>query len=88
MTTQTLTLNHQTRLAVQIIIEDDTGALTFSILLATRLFVLLYQAGLLISSIGYELSVLTDDFKAALNFAGKVFAIGLNSLAYGFGVTL
>ena len=88
MTTQTLTLNHQTRLAVQIIIEDDTGALTFSILLATRLFALLYQVSQVISFIGYELSLLIGDLKTALNFAGKVFAIGLNALAYGFGVTL
>jgi len=87
MTTQTLTFNHQTRLAVQITIEDETGALTFSILLATRLFALLYQVSQVVLFIGYELSVLAGDLKAALNFAGKVFAIGLNSLAYGFGVT-
>ena len=88
MTTHNLTLNHQTRLAVQIIIEDDTGVLTFSILLATRLFALLYQASQVVLFIGYELSMLANDFKAALNFAGKVLAIGLNALAYGFGVTL
>lgn len=88
MTTQPLTLNHQTRLAVQIVIEDDTGALAFSILLVTTLLALFRQVGQIVSATGYELSTWINDLKAALDFTGKVLAIGFNAMAYGFGVPL
>jgi hypothetical protein len=88
MTTQALTLNHQTRLAVQIVIEDDTGALAFSILLVTTLFALVRHVGQIVSATGYELSTWVSDFKAALDFTGKVLVIGFNAMAYGFGVPL
>ena len=88
MNTQCLTLNHHTRLAVQIIIEDDSGTLAVSILLATRLLTLLCQVGQVVFSVSYEVAMLMDDLKTALHFTGKVLAIGFNALAYGFGVTL
>jgi hypothetical protein len=88
MTTQSLTLNHQTRLAVQIVIEDDTGALAFSILLATTLLALFRPIGQIVSATGYEVSTWVSDLKAALSFTGKALVIGFNAMAYGFGVSL
>jgi hypothetical protein len=88
MNTRCLTLCQQTRLAVKIAIEDDTGLLAFSIVLTTRVFTLFWQAGQWVSSVNYQLSALTSDFKAALDFTGKVLTIGLNSLAYGLGMNL
>ena len=35
---------------------------------------------------GYELVVLTDDLWQALNFVGKVYSIGFNSLRWGIGL--
>ncbi len=32
---------------------------------------------------GYELRMMISDFVEALNFSGKVFVIGINSLAWG-----
>jgi hypothetical protein len=88
MNTRSLTLCQQTRLAVNIVIEDDSGLLAFSIVLATRLFALFWQAGRWVSSVGDELSALANDARAALDFTGKVFAIGVSALGYGLGVTL
>ncbi|MFC1975674.1 hypothetical protein ACFLXQ_04700 [Chloroflexota bacterium] len=83
-----LVLNHQTRLAVNIIIEDETGMLTFSILLVTELFSLLWHSIQYISGIRHELSMLIGDINTALAFTGKVLQIGLSSLAYGVGVRI
>ena len=88
MNTRQLTLRQQTRFTVNIIIEDDTGLLAFSIVLVTKLFILFWQASRWLSATSYELSALTGDVKAALAFTGKVLAIGLNALAYGLGVNL
>lgn len=88
MTTQSLTLTHQTRLAVNVIIEDDTGVLAFSVLLVTSLFTYLLKVGQFVTVTGQEVSSLVTDCKAALDFTVKVFAIGFNSLAYGLGLTL
>ena len=88
MNTCTLALCHQTRLAVNIIVEDDTGLLAFSIAFATGLFRLFWQVSQWVSATSYELSASISDVKAALDFTGKVFAIGFNALAYGLGVNL
>jgi hypothetical protein len=88
MTTQSLTLNHQTRIAVQIIIEDDTGLLTFSTAVVTSLFTLFWQVSQTVSAIRSEWSAWVSDIKAALDFTGKVLSIGFNALAYGLGVKL
>lgn len=88
MNKQALTLHHQTRLAVNILIEDDTGVLACSILLITHLFTLFRQASQAVAAIRRECSLLLTDFKAALHFTAKVFAIGFNSLAYGLGIVL
>ncbi len=88
MTTRQLTLQHQTRLAVNVVIEDDTGMLAFSIVLATSLFTLFCQASRFVAAASYELSTLVSDLKAALDFTAKVLVIGFNALAYGLGVAL
>lgn len=88
MTAQALTLRHQTRLAVNVIIEDDTGVLACSILLITGLFAYLWRASQFMFATKRELLLLVTDLKTALDFTAKVFAIGFNSLAYGLGVSL
>lgn len=88
MTVQTLTLHHQTRLAVTIIVEDDTGVLAYSILLVTSLFAYLWKISQFVTTTQRELSLLIADLKAAFNFTSKIFAIGFNSLAYGLGIAL
>lgn len=87
MNTHCLTLNHQTRLAVQIVIEDDSGTLALSILLATQFFTLLWRIGQGVVSIGYEFSLWFKDVQIGLNFTAKVLVIGLKALGYGLGVT-
>lgn len=88
MTSRMLTVEHQTRLAVNIIIEDDTGILVYSLLYITTLFTLFKQISRMVSTVSNELSFLVTDYKSALNFTVKVLAISFNSLAYGLGVRL
>lgn len=86
MTTRSLTPHQQTRIAVNVIIEDDTGMLAFSILFATRLFTLLWQASRFVSAVRHELRAITSDLAAALVFTAKVLAISFNALAFGLGM--
>lgn len=88
MTAHSLTLTHQTRLAVNVIIEDDSGVLAYSILLITNLLTYLWKVNQFMTVTRQALTSLVTDLKAALDFTVKVFAIGFNSLAYGLGVTL
>lgn len=88
MTTRALTLQHQTRMAVHIVIEDDTGMLIYSFLLVTSLFSNLSKACQFVMATKRELSGWATDLKSALDFTSKVFAIGFNSLVYGLGVSL
>lgn len=87
MTTKQLTLHHRTRLVVQVLVEDDTGVLAFSILLTTRLFTLFWIFSRFFTSILDELREMHCDLKAAFDFTSKVVAIVLASLAFGSGVT-
>lgn len=88
MNTHCLTLHNQTRLAVQIVIEDDTGTLALSILLTTQVLALLWQLGQRVISAGYELTAWVQDIQAALSFTTKVLVIGFKALSYGLGVSL
>lgn len=88
MTTHALTLQHQTRMAVHIVIEDDTGMLIFSFLFITNLFTHLKKAHQLVITAKRELLGWVIDLKSALDFTAKVFAIGFNSLVYGLGISL
>jgi hypothetical protein len=88
MTARTLTLHHQTRIAVSVIIEDDTGVFIWSILIVTRLLAFLGRAFQRISTVHREFLQFVTDFKTAFDFTTKIFVIGVNSLAYGLGVEL
>ena len=43
MSTRHLTVNHQTKISITIMVEDDSGMLAFSLLLMTRLFIGFWQ---------------------------------------------
>ncbi len=88
MNTRCLALCQQTRLAVNIVIEDDTGLLAFSIVFVTKLFTLLWNVSQWVSSVSYESSAWVSDVKIALDFTGKVLIIGFSALTYGLGVNL
>ncbi len=88
MTNRTLTLSHQTRLAVNIVIEDDTGTLAFCLFFATGLFALCSKISRFVLSVGHELSMLAGDLRQAIEFTDKVFSIVFVSLTFGLGVTI
>ena len=88
MTTRYLTVQHQTSLAVNIIIKDDTGTLALTLLLTTQLFALLWQMGRVATSVIYEMALVFNDFKIALDFSSTIFAIAFRSLMYGLGVRI
>ena len=88
MTVHALTLHHQTKLAVHIIVEDDTGVLAYSILFVANLFAYIWKIRQFVTANRREFSVLVTDLKTALDFTAKVFAIGFNSLIFGLGVML
>jgi|GEM_PF-2200891 len=88
MNRQALTLHHQTRLAVNILIEDDTGMLAYSILFVTSLFAYIWHISRIVATTRQELCLLVTDLKAAFHFTAKVLTIGFNSLAYGLGIII
>lgn len=88
MNTRCLTLHSQTRLAVQIVIEDDSGILALSIALTTQALVLFWRLGQRVISAGHEVTIWVHDMHAALSFTGKVLVIGFKALGYGLGVAL
>lgn len=76
----TLTLTHQaTRIAFQIIIDDDSGGLALSIVFLTGLFSK-------IAWLATTTNFLIQDVTEAATFTGKVFSICAISLAWGVGV--
>ena len=77
-------LAHSTRIAVQIVIDDDTGSAAALMMALTALVSLLVKLGSLIQ----EAALLVGDFVEAARFTNTVFAIGLKSLAFGMGVRL
>lgn len=78
----TTTVMHTTRIAVQIVVDDDTGNVTALILAITALINLCLQLGRFISII----VLLISDFVEAIQFTVSVFTIGFRSLAWGVGV--
>jgi hypothetical protein len=88
MTTRSLTLHQQTRIAVNVIIEDETGMLAFSILFVTGLFTVCWQISRIVSALKRELSLLARDLTGSLDFTGKVFVIAFRSLTFGLGLKL
>lgn len=79
-----ITLAHNTRIAVTIAIDDDTGRV------ASLLVALAALAGLLVrfgEFVVYAAGVVSDAIEA-VTFAATVFTIGLKALAFGLGVSL
>ena len=76
----TLAISHQTtRIALQIVIDDDSGGLALSLVFLTGLF---SRIAWLVTSVGF----LSQDVTEAAIFTGKVFSICLVSLAWGVGI--
>lgn len=88
MTSRSLTLAQQTRIAVNIVIEDDTYTLLYSLLLVTSLFTMLGRIGHRVVHVKREIELFMTDVQAALVFAGKVLIISGKSLSFGFGLSL
>jgi hypothetical protein len=68
VTVKNITLNQQTTVAMHLIIEDDTGVLAFSILVATKLFAYFWHLIKWAVMTKNEMSLLFTDFKASLDF--------------------
>jgi hypothetical protein len=79
-----ITLSHNTRIAVQIAVDDDSGSVAALIMALTALVTLLVKLGSLIT----WAALLVGDFVEAAQFTNALFAIGFKSLAYGLGVRL
>ena len=79
------TLMHQTKIAVQIVVEDDTGTVTDFLTVLTLMIGMLVSFGQFVVSA----ALLISDFTEAVSFTFKVWGIGLRALAYGLtGVSL
>jgi len=79
-----MTLSH-TRVAVQLVIDDDTGNVAALILALTAFVSLLVKLGGLLT----EAALWVGDLAEAISFTNAVFTIGLKSLAWGLaGVRL
>ena len=79
-----MTLTHQTKIAFQVIVDDDTGTVV-NFLTALTVFIEMF-----ISFIQGVSSVvlLVSDIIEAVSFTFTMWGIGLRSLAYGVGVKL
>lgn len=77
-----MTLTHQTRIAISIVIDDEAGQLTNLLVALTALIGLLLTAGRLIS----EVYTYTCDVVEAVRFTSQVWEIWLRALAFGLGV--
>ena len=75
-------LTHQTRIAINLIVEDDSGQVAQFLAALTALIELFITVVQWIKPAVVWLSDLIE----AITFTVKVFAIGFNALAYGFGV--
>lgn len=73
-------LTHRTRIAVQVIIEDEIDNLAALVAALTMLFTLLAYLGRLAK----EVNLFVNDLTEAARFVTTVFTIGCRSLAWGF----
>jgi len=76
-------VQHTTRIAINLIVEDDTGNVTELLTTLTALVSLL--AG--VSQFIAKTIIFFGDLLESAQFTFKVFCIGVNSLAFGLGVT-
>lgn len=78
-------LAHSTRIAVQIVVDDDTGSAAALIMALTALVSLVVKLGSLLN----EAALFIGDFVEAFRFTNAVFEIAFRSLAWGIiGVRL
>ena len=74
-------------LNIQVQNEHDTRLVTLPLVQLTTLFFWLWTVRQIVTRFRFELILLVRDITDTLDLTGKVFVIGLNSLAFGFGVT-
>ncbi len=86
MSVQRLSLQHQTRLAVNILIEDDSGALALTVQFTTYLFYWIWQLIYVASHVLYEAWLFIGDVMVATMFSLRVLEVVVQSLLYGIGV--
>lgn len=77
-------LTCSTRIAVTVVIQDDTGRVAALLVAVAALVGLLTRFGLFVATAAGVVSDAID----AVTFAATVFSIGLKALAFGLGVTL
>lgn len=77
-------LTCSTRIAVTVVIQDDTGRVAGLLVALTALIALLIRFGKVVS----DLILLVSDVIEAVTFTAKVFSIGLKAFAFGLGVSV
>lgn len=78
----TSVLMHSTRIAVHVLVDDDTGSAAALIMAIAALVGLLVKLGGLIT----EATQWVSDFTEAAHLTNAVFIIAFRSLAFGLGV--
>lgn len=77
-----MTLAHQTRIAISLVIDDEAGQLTNLLAALTALIGFFLTAGRTVS----EFYLLVLDIAEAVRFTAQVWGIWLRALAFGLGV--
>lgn len=88
MAAQLTAFNQQTRIAVNILIEDDTRVAAFSITIIIKIFALLGRMFRFVARTRHELGLFIRDVQIATDFTVKILIIALKSLLFGLGVKL
>ena len=88
MAAQLTVFNQQTRIAVNILIEDDTGVAAFSITVIIKVLALLRRLFCFVTRTRHELGLFIRDVQIATDFTVKILIIALKSLLFGLGVKL
>ena len=74
-------LAHRTRIAVHVVIADDTGQIADLVLIIAALVEVL----MMVWRVASVVAVLIRDVTEAVDFTIKVVIIGIKAIAYGFG---
>lgn len=82
MSGNTALMRSNTRIAVQVIVEDDTGDVATLIMTLSVLIAVMARAGRVIS----DIVQFAGDVADSVYFTATVFEIGFVSLAWGLGV--
>ena len=77
-----MTLTHQTRIAISLVIDDEAGQLADFLAVMTALIGLLLTAGRFVS----EVYTYICDVVEAVRFTTQVWEIWIKALAFGLGV--